>query len=269
MAFVDDDSGRGGRDNIAIKLVAFLAFIGGVMGIGILTTGSPLFTRQAWTAERIDRELQQSPLVGDLYRTVKAAYPQEYQAFLRQAAETASNGGQAAVERLAYHFSRQLMIRHFSGLARAPNPHLVDITRQYAQLLRTLQQSNPRLCAQFVTSGVGPGTRPPREAMAILSRIAVLQIRAAQAGETGSRAPRPDLTAEEAQSLVGEIGRRSPEAGRLLLDERMLRAAPAEQQCATGVAIYETVAAQPPETAAKAMVGLLREAFGPGQTVGR
>ena len=267
MAFVDDEGPRG-RDNLAIKLVAFLAFLGGVMGIGFLTTGSPFFAKQEWTTERIDRELQQSPLVGDLYRTVKAAYPQEYQAFLGQAAETASRSGQGAVERLAYNFSRQLMIRHFSGLARAPNPHLVDITRQYAQLLRTLQQSDPRLCAQFVTSGVGPGSRPPREAMAILSRIGVLQIRAARAGETGSRAMRPDLTPEEAQTLVGEIGRRSPEAGRLLTNETALRTAPVEQQCATGLAIYETVATLPPETAAKAMVSLLREAFGPGQTVG-
>ena len=56
----------------------------------------------------------------------------------------------------------------------------------------------------------------------------------------------------------------SPSAG----GSRNRKFAPAEQQCATGVAIYETISALPPETAAKAMVGLLREAFGPGQSVG-
>lgn len=250
------------RKNLII-VVAVIAFIAAAVGGALWVRGGDLFKGGGGTGtNRIDAELQNHPQAGELYRTVKANYPDEYQAFVARLSEAARNGGSAAVEAQAFAFTRQLMVNHFAGLAKAPNGRIVEIARQYHLLATTLQRSNVALCAQLATTGFRPGSRPPPEAMAILNRIGTLQLQAARVGETQGGTARTDITPAEGDALVVAIGRRNPEAGRLLSGGNALDLASPAQQCDTAVAIYEAIVAMPAEDAAKVTVSLLRQSFG-------
>lgn len=262
MAYLDDEH-EGGSRSLGTKVAGVLAVAAVLMVVRYMTTGNIFGAETGWTPEKVDQELQTHPQAGELYRTVKASYPSEYQAFLRRVSNVARNGSSLAVETEAFNFTRQLTIDHFDGFSRAPSDQIVGVARQYSLLVNTLQRTDVGLCARFVVGGLGPGTRPPREATAILGRIGIMQIQAARAGETQPREPRPDLSQQQAAAFFREIERRSPSAGRLLADERAMASAPPAQQCAIGVTIYEAVLSLPDDDAAKVTVTLLRQSFGP------
>jgi hypothetical protein len=270
MAYLDDETSGTGSRSMGVKVAGVLAVAAILMVVRYVTTGNIFGAGSGgWTTERVDRELQAHPQAGELYRVVKASYPNEYQAFLGRVLTVAKAESSMAVETEAFNFARQLTINHFEGFSRAPSGQIVDVARQYSLLVGTLQRTDVGLCARFVVGGLGPGTRPPREATEILGRIAVMQIRAARAGETRPVDPRPDLDQQEAAVLFREIERRSPAAGRLLADERALASAPPAQQCAAGLVIYEAIASLPVDAAAKATVTLLRHSINPGPAAGR
>ena len=264
MAYLDDEETGTGSRSLGARVAGVIAVFAAIMAVRYVTTGNIFGAGSGgWTAERVDRELQAHPQAGELYRAVKTSYPTEYQAFLRRVTTVAKTGNSMAVETEAFNFTRQLTIDHFEGFARAPSGQIVDIARQYSLLVSTLQRTDVNLCARFIVEGLNPGTRPPPEATAILGRIGVMQIQASRAGEMGPGAPRPDLNEQEAAVFFRAIESRSPSLSRLLADERALAAAPPAQQCAAGLAIYETVTGLPPDAAAKATVTLIRHSFTP------
>jgi hypothetical protein len=261
MAYLTDEETGTGARSLGAKVAGVIAVFAVIMVVRYVTSGNFGAGSGGLTPERVDRELQAHPQAGELYRAVKTSYPNEYQAFLRRVTTVAKSGNSLAVETEAFNFTRQLTLDHFEGFARAPTGQIVDVARQYSLLVGTLQRTDINLCARFVVEGMGPGTRPPPEATAILSRIGVMQIQASRAGEMRPSAPRPELSQEEATVVVREIERRAPSTGRLLADERALASASPAEKCAVGVAIYETVVGLPPETAAKATVSLIRQSF--------
>jgi hypothetical protein len=270
MAYLDDQETGTGPRSLGVKVAGVLAVVAVLMVVRYVTTGNIFGAGSGgWTTERVDRELQAHPQAGELYRVVKASYPNEYQAFLGRVLTVAKTESSMAVETEAFNFARQLTVGHFDGFSRAPSAQIVDVARQYSLLVSTLQRTDVNLCARFVVGGMGPGTRPPREATAILGRIAVMQIQAARAGETGPGVSRPDLNEQEAAAFFREIERRSPAASRLLADERALTSAPPAQQCAAGLVIYDAIISLPADAAAKATVTLLRHAINPGPAASR
>lgn len=270
MAYLDDEETGTGARSLGAKVTGVIVAFAVILAVRYATSGNIFGAGSGgWTPERVDRELQAHPQAGELYRAVKASYPSEYQAFLRRVTTVAKSGNGAAVETEAFNFTRQLTIDHLEGFSRAPSGQIVAVARQYSLLVSTLQRTDVNLCARFINEGLSPGTRPPPEATAILGRIGVMQIQASRAGETRPSDPRPDLTEQEAAALFREIERRSPSVSRLLADERALASAPPAQQCAAGLAIYETVAAMPPDAAAKATVTLIRHSFTPAPAASR
>ena len=264
MAFADDgDDGSRRKSNIIKIVVGVVALV--VIGLAIkyFVTGT-LFGPEPPGA-RIDRELRADPLGGEAATAIREAYPDEYAAFTERLATMPRDiGSEFNLQAQASDFTKQLMINHYGGLARAPSDQLVEIARQYASLVGTLQRRDVALCGQYLTMGFIAGLRPPPEVVPIMSRITILQIRAARAGETQpSAAPRGALTPEDQAALLAEINRRSPQSGALLSQPLGLMGAPADQQCAAGLAMYQAISALPPETAAKVMVSLLGDTFGP------
>ena len=244
------------RFRIGILVTAGLLFVAGIMTIGYLTTGSPFFLSQRWTPEQVDRALQDSE-AAELYRAIKASYPEEYRAFLGNAAAGATEHGGDQLERYAALFGQRMLASHSAGLARAHNPHLIDIARQQVQLLTLLRRADARLCAIFTSGGEVRDSQLPAEARALLTRIEAMTIRAARIGERSSRGFRPALTNEERRALLAAASRRSPEAARVIADPRPMQAAPPDQQCAAGIAMYEAAIGLPPETAATAIVMMM------------
>lgn len=263
MAFLDDEK-EGGPPNKINLLGMVIGFM--VLGfvIKFAATGNIFGVKQRWTPDRVEAELMADSQGREIYQTIKDAYPADYRLLLGRLTTLAASGTLEERQREMGAFTRRLMIEHLDGLARAPSYQLVEIARQYTLLIGTLQRIDPATCAQFLTSGAAPGMQPPPEAQAIMGRIAMLQVRAARAGEAqaGAAPLRPEPSAQEDAALLAEVGRRSPEAQRLLMDQNAMRLAPQRQQCAAGLALYQTIETLPPESSARMTVSMLRGSFG-------
>lgn len=259
MSYLDEEDGT---SRLGVKIAGWVAGLLGFLAVGFWGWGTFPGSSRAWTPDRVAQELETNVGTRELYTAMKAHYPEDYRALVQRLSEASQGTDRQAVEREAYAFSRRFMSERFDDLARAPSAQLHDIAREYARLVHVLQQSDVRLCAQFVTNGFTPGARPGPDATAIVNRIGALQVAAARAGESQPGDSRGALTEPQAMEFGRALQARSASAANLLSDERALRTAAPADQCAAGVAIYDTVGALPADLAATLIIEILRESFG-------
>jgi hypothetical protein len=258
MSYLYDDDGEPTSKKAGAAIAGFILFSAIALAAKFVDFGLLTGSKQEWTAERVRSELEATPELRELFVAIKTHYPREYDGFVHKVAETARSGDGAAVSRQSFAFTRKLMTDHFEDMARAPSAEIHEIGRRYAQLVNVLDRTDVQLCSQFLTTGFTPGAKPAPEALSILSRIGALQITAAKHGETQPRDPRGALSDSDGQLFYRELVSRSPGAGAFLGDERALNAATPDVQCDLGVAIYESAAALPTESAANVTIDLLR-----------
>lgn len=259
MSYIDEEDGT---SRLGVKIAGWVAALLGFLAVAYWGSGSLPGSLRGWTPDRVAQELETNAGTRELYSAMKTHYPDDYRAFVQRLSEASRGSDRQAMEREAYAFSRRFMSERFDDLARAPSAQLHDIAREYARLVHVLQQSDVPLCAQFVTTGFTPGARPSAEATAIVNRIGAMQLVAARAGHSQPRDPRGAVTEPQALEFGRALQSRSAAAANLLGDERALRTAAPADQCAVGIAIYDTIGALPADLAASLIVEILRESFG-------
>jgi len=240
-------------------LVALAVLVGAILVFRAVAPA--VMASRQMTAERLAQQVENDPIGGESFRSIKSAYPNEYRAFLVRTVEVIRREGAAAAEREAFHFSRSLMRSKLDDMLRAPALRLRGLAGAYADLIRALGARDVGLCGRFVTVGITPETRMPRELLSRFNNLLPLQISLAQDGADERRATRRDASQAEATAFMERLATISPAAAELVQDDARLMAATATQQCDAGLAIYRAAATLPPETSANIMAVLIRESF--------
>lgn len=152
---------------------------------------------------------------------------------------------------------RNFMVSKTDALINAPDAELVRLGRANYALVRALRDSDVGLCAVYVSRGFGEGVRPPPAAVERLGELSRLQIRAARAGETAKRPPRPPLSEEEYAAWLAAMESADPVLARMISDGSIERAPP-ERQCAAGIVLYRAAAELPEALSASVNAHLFR-----------
>lgn len=206
---------------------------------------------------------------GPIFALIERYYPQEARALLDRlyaaATPVIERGSDPAAMNQAMQQAMGEMDRFVrsksADVVNAPEPQLVRLLESQLMLVERLSSEAPTLCGAVVTAGqfdvraLTPALRP------VFAQASLALIEAA--GE-GSRRPhdpsRLQLSAEDGEALVIEMGRRDPDGTLLALmgdEAAMRRAAPAEQ-CAAALLIFRAVDALPVAQQARLMASMMR-----------
>ena len=216
-------------------------------------------SRSVETAEGIEAELQRTPALRDTTQALKTHYPQEYQALLQRMAAAGRRGGRRAASDEAGPAMRAFLASKATAFARAPSRELQRLAGAQLTLVRALQRENVTACAQFVMNGLRSDQGLSAATLALVSRVAVLQIEAASAGDRSGRTPRGEPSQAEFQLWLQRIRAIDPAAA-TDIESDAIGGVPPDRQCRDGVALHQALAELPAEPAGNLMALLMREA---------
>lgn len=219
---------------------ALLAVLGfGAMLAALLLL--PGLLDRSGTAEGAAAALDRNPDIRRTIAALRAHYPDQHRALAERLAARARDGAdQPALDRETAAFMQAFMAGKAAAVAAAPVAERRAIAAAYAELIHSLAERDPALCARFVTDAMPAAARPPRAIVVRLDRIAALRIGAARAGERSGRPP----ALEERSALLARVARADPESAALLGGGAIDRAPPAAQ-CRAALALYRAAATTP------------------------
>lgn len=207
----------------------------------------------------IEAMFERSPTDRDIAHALKANYPADYDALLRQLAETSRTRGKEGAMQEAGRLAERFIRSKVNAILAAPDREMQRIGGAEAALVRALRAENVNLCADYTLRGFNPSTRLSAGTMALAVRISVLMIEAAHAGE--GRTPRPTLSPEDGQAWIAGVRAIDPRAAELI-QTHVVDRQPAAVQCDAGFAVYEAVTRLPGPQAANVTAFMIRQAPG-------
>lgn len=240
----------------AVGLLVLLFVAGLAMLARAPDNAARLFTGDM-TPEQLGAQLRAIPELRGFYEEFERLYPAEHRRYLQRLSTTYNSRGRAAADREAFQFMRNFMVSKADAMINAPDAELVRLGRANYELVRTLRDTDVALCALYATRGFGEGVRPPPAAIERLGELSRLQIRAAHAGETAKRPPRPPLSDADYAKWLAAMEALDPVLARMISDGSIERAPP-ERQCAAGIILYRTAAELPEALAASVNAHLFR-----------
>lgn len=247
---------KGWLSTAAAVVVGAICFVGAkqLTSSGVSSAQRAL-TPKAEVERMLDERASADPMLGAL----SEAFPAEWGAMRAELAnDIKSSISSTEVERRAHARSRAFMTSRASSTASAPNASLVAVANAEALLIAQLQRENEQACADFAMRGIQPGSTLSQTAVDLIGRAARARVFATREGidsPISRRAASDDdwgavLDAMEARGATAEhLGAFSNPS-----------AATAEQQCASGVYLYQAVASLSEEQAATVFAEMTVEA---------
>ncbi len=212
------------------------------------------------SGEAVAAELARDPMSRDVVGAIREIYPQDWTRITASLAERVRAGDTPEqLRRHGFELMRSFAASKGAATAAAPNAELRAVAETQMALARSLQAVNPAMCARFTFSGFSPDDMaafPPTSADE-LGRAIRAQLVASRAG-TDRPVTRPQPSPQDLQVFL----RAYVEAGG---DEGVLQrgggvTGDGVQECSSGIAIYQSVAALPEETGARILGFLISQA---------
>lgn len=221
--------------------------------------------------ERVERELTQDPVAGEMYRVLRDAFPGEFAKLRDQVIAQAKD--RFTEQQIAEGLLTSLIEasqRQMPFVAQAPGFELAAYRRSEIDLVRRLEMIDKNGCADFTMRGATRRMIPDAklEKLALANRIA--KLRAAAAGrDRPVRRPTYTPTMEDWRKIAGLMaaqGLSSDEVATFFDEIRMGGAQPSDQ-CRFGLAYLEAISRLPAADANRFYAALVAQATkAPGPT---
>ncbi|MBO9711366.1 hypothetical protein [Sphingomonas sp.] len=232
-----------------LSLVGLLALIGGVIA------AAPMIAKLAPAPPspevRVEKMLLEDGESGDVYRTVKRTFPEDFSQIVMVAANALRQGTPepmlAPVIRQAL---AQAEARHRAQLMQAPHDPLAAFRAAEIRLVQYFHEKDPELCARYVATGrvtITDRTDLSTDALDDM-RIAAWEAYAAGRDKPAGRVIRePDMSVWRtiAKSMQSEgVSEAEVDA---LLSGRGFAMLPEMAQCQTGIEFFRAIQKLPPD----------------------
>lgn len=238
---------------VGIALAALL-LVGGALFL--LTRGRPT------TPADIEALFERSPTDRDTARALKANFPADYQQMLDRIARVYRERGRQAAISEGGVFVGQFLHAKTNALIAAPDRELQRIGGAQVTLIHALRDENVNLCADYAMRGLRPDAHVSAPTSALISRLAVVIVEAARAGDQPGRAPRPTLSEEDQRAWFAAMAAIDPVATRQIEGNGLGSESPSVQ-CHAGVVLYEAAGRLPGQISANVTAYLVRESMNP------
>ena len=205
--------------------------------------------------------IEGEPNWGEMFRALRAEYPEEYEKLIDIAAEAVeATDGNPQAKQQSFAEMRRFMSSKTPFLVRAPDADLHAIALAYAELVHRLQRGDVALCARFSVQGFSPADTIPQPAIRILAHLNALQLHAMRHAESAPAAARGELQPADAIAFMAAVTRLDPASMSLVRDQSKLVAASDAEKCAAGIAVYDAAAALPEAQSANVIAALITHA---------
>lgn len=192
-------------------------------------------------AAAIEAEILATPGAQDLWETIKAEYPDDFDALVAQlqALDFADRRDEVRVEQIGADWLRAFFDRITPMAVKAPAPELIAWSAAEHDLYRTLQRGAVNECAAMTMGEWIFIEDSNAAATSAIARRNAAMVRASAAGERD-----PQTYAEPDDAAFGELGDAiaetgiDPELQSALGSDEAMQALSVEQQCEIGVAVY-------------------------------
>lgn len=234
------------------------------MGIGIVVLLLAALAGAFWwqvveknrrtAPETIEAELVKDPLAGRLFTTIKQTHPKELGEFTKRMSVLMRAGSSAeTVRQEAYQFLSKTTEGHVKAVAQAPHAELSELRRTQRALLKALEGHDVMLCARFVMTGsvFVPQAQGEIRPLLVDANVAVWKAAAAGRDRPAKRTIPKELPEEEARLTVEALrtAGMSDADLQVFTSPYGMQSAPAWQQCAIGVFLWEGVESLPADKA--------------------
>lgn len=239
----------------------------GIALAALLIVGTAAFfltrgVRGPTTSADIEAMLERSPIDRETGRALKANFPADYQQMLDRVAQVDRDRGREAAMREAGLFVARFLRSKANALIAAPDRELQRIGGAQVALIHALRDENVNLCAEYAMRGLSPDTRVSAATIALISRLGVIIVEAARAGDQPGRRPRPTLSEDEQREWIAAMAAIDPAVARQIEGNGFGTAAPAVQ-CQAGIVLYEAAQRLPGHASANVTAYLVRASFRP------
>jgi hypothetical protein len=246
------DAGRGGisRGSVATGIgivLLLLAALGGAFWWQIAEKN------RRTAPETIEAELMQDPFAGRLFTTMKTTHPRELADFTQRMSKLMRGGSSLeTIRREGYDFLKKSAESHVQAVAQAPRSELIEVRKTQRALLKALENHDVMLCAQFVMTGAVfvPNAQGEIRPLLMDANVAVWKAAAAGRDRPAKREIPKEWRESEAVPLIEamRIAGMSDTDLQVFTSPYGMPSAPAWQQCAIGVYLWEAVDSLPADT---------------------
>ncbi|MDC8753318.1 hypothetical protein OIK40_01525 [Erythrobacter sp. sf7] len=200
----------------------------------------------------LENTFADNPSIASMFYVLKEKYPSDYEALISGFSEKVRGGASGAeINVYAHSFMRSFAKSSKKDFSAAPQQNLIEVLEKHVPLLDALSKDSSSICAEFVTTGLGPGRQLSTPTLEAMAEVVSLQIKAAAAGRDSPapRQPPSDSDWEQVGSAMLEYGTLEEELNSLA--NQTYSTLPVDRQCEVGKALYRAMASLPPEGAAR------------------
>jgi hypothetical protein len=189
-------------------------------------------------AEDVAAALASNPRIHETETALRELYPREHAQLVALLSDTIRQGGNSVtVAADSSTFIDALLRRKSYAIANSPDPEIRAMAEADLAVVRSLQGSDTRLCADFVGNGIAADARPSDEVEALLDHMTALRLRAAHLGENSRQPPRAGPSREDRSAWLARMTASDPASAALLRSGQMSHSTPA-QRCTAGILLY-------------------------------
>lgn len=157
----------------------------------------------------IHRSLLSDPISGALFRTIDATFPSDLKRLEGDIQSRLKHDqGPKEISAATWAFVADLRYRHLGDLAQAPHDNLTELLGAEIDLINTLHEESPPLCAKFGGSNITLAEMPEGRPRELMTSFVVAQWRAMAAGrDTPAGRARGPLTPADQEAVAKALRR--------------------------------------------------------------
>lgn len=219
------------------------ALASGVLAIGLVGCGDATPSQQV--AETIDVE----PSLRLAMAAIEQHFPEDHELLIHAFEQEYQQNGAAGFNELQSTVLVDFLDAIFPAIAAAPAADVAALVDDTLAFFHVLEVREPAICARFVVEGSQSAFIEDPDVSEALGRLNATMIRTARAGMDSNDAPRAPPNEADMVAMMAGISGVDPRAASILANRPA--ATSDADNCAIGIAMYQTLAAMPDEQAAR------------------
>lgn len=211
------------------------------------------------TAEALEAEMKNMGKPAELFEVLKAQFPDEYNAFLAQAADSLNKGASfSESKREGFLFMRSITQKYMDKLILAPDAEMAAFVSSQNALIKQLQREDQQQCADFGMRGFKEDVVLSPQSMDLAAATGIAQINGIRAG-IDNPTPREAASPEDWKVVFQAMMQQGAKQEDI---QRLATAATVplttEQECSISVQMFAAIETLPQALRGKVFATMLR-----------